>query len=351
MASPKGIMVTLLIPGLFAFTPQNWQEVVPLLPKLPGLSALLRLCRRTAKKPANFESLLSEKFTDSVQKSLPVAMLTYLHDLGQIPQNYVMRADPVYLKADSDCLYLLGYENLKVTRQEAEKLAEEINRVYVEDGWSLQIGSPGRWYLCLEKKPLIETLPLSDVFGKNIAGYLPRGREEKKWRTILTELQMVLHSSEVNLQRTMTGQLPINSLWVWGEGNLKDLNLNPANTIDYVWSEQALCLGLAKWANCHSSNIPYTASEWIEQAESGRHLIVFDDMSFLAKERFHSWTEKLTQLDEHWFTPLKEAIDKKLLTQIRVEFETGMIFETVTRLDWNKLWRKKRLWYEWNSCV
>jgi hypothetical protein len=347
MASAKGLTVTLLIPGLYGFTPQQWQEIIAQLPQLPGLSALLSRCGKIQKTPTNFESLLKEKFALSEHEPLPIAALTYWHDCGHPPQNYVLRADPVHLKADRDCLYLLGYESLEVSREEANKLAEEINRLYSDEGWSLKIGSPHRWYICAEKMPLIETDPLTQVFGKNIANYLPRGREEKKWRIVLTELQMLLHNSAVNLQRATNRQLAINSVWLWGEGQLADFKINSARTVDYLWSNQPLCLGLARWAECSDSTMPQTAREWIEQAEFGHHLIVCDDMRLLARERFQSWVDKLIQLDELWFLPLMEAFDNKLLTDIKVEMETGLTFEMGKRSKWNKWRRKKRLWYEW----
>ena len=347
MATAKNFTVTLLLPGLYGFTPQQWQEFIPHAPMLPGLSALLNRSRRTIKNPSSFESLLGTKFTLKGQTPLPVAALTYLHDKNQPPQHHVLRADPVCLKADRDCLYFLGYGGLQVASEEAQKLAEEINQIYVNDGWSLQIGAADRWYVCAEKKPLIETFPLTEVFGKNIAGYLPRGAEEKKWRIVLTELQMLLHSSEVNTQRTMSQRLPINSVWLWGEGELPEHAAGHTYSFDCVWSNDALCLGLAQWAQCKNEKLPHVANEYFKQNNSGRHLIVFDDMRILAKENFQSWIAKLEDFDEKWFTPLLEAFDKRCLSNINIEIENGMVFEFAKQTIWNKWRHQNRLWYEW----
>jgi len=346
MADSAGVTVSLLIPGLYGFVSQEWQEIQPHLPRLPGLSALLNCGRRTVTTPSDFEFLLAEKFALAAPDPLPVAALTYLYDKNRSPSHYVLRADPVYLKADRDCLYLLGSDGLEVTAQEAVALAAQINRLYEQDGWSLEIGAPDRWYIVTEKKPLIKTSPLHEVFGKSIAGFLPQGQDEKKWRVVLTELQMLLHNSEVNMQRAMDRRLPINSLWVWGEGGLPEPASSETIRIEYVWSNQALCLGLAQWANCPGGDLPPSASEWIEGVKPGRHLVVFDDMRVLAKENFHVWMDKLVCLDEDWFSPLMRAFNTGLLANIRIETENGSVFN-LARSNWNKWWRKQRLWYEW----
>jgi hypothetical protein len=339
--------VTLLVPGLFALTRQQWQEFIPHTPKLPGLSALLNRGRKTVKKPSGFESLLGAKFAQNLQTPLPVATLTYLYDKNRLPQEYVLRADPVCLKADRDCLFLLGHKGLQITPDEAEKMVAEINAIYANDGWSVEIGASDRWYIRSLEKPLVDTVPLSEVFGKNVAPYLPRGPEEKKWRVVLTELQMLLHNNVVNVQRAMHHQPVINSVWIWGEGQLPEFEPHPFGKYERVWSNEALCCGLAHWAHCKYDKLPLTANEWVEQSVAGRQLIVFDDMRVLQKESFHSWVDQLIRLDEQWFTPLVSAMDNKLLTHLQVEFENGLLFEIAKRSNWNKWWRKQRLWFEW----
>ena len=347
MVGSETVKVTVLLPGLFDVTAQQWLEHPHHAPQLPGLSALLNRCRRTSKRSSSFESLLAEKFAFTTSTTLPVAALTYLRDKNAAPRDFTLRADPVYLKADRDRLYMLGYDNLKVTLEEAQTLAAEINRVYADDGWSLEVGAPDRWYICLGEKPLVETFPLNEVFGKSISGYLPVGKEEKKWRVLLTELQMLLHNSGVNEQRAINHQIPINSVWLWGEGRLPARPAGFENRFDFVWSNDALCLGLSQWAGCEYKNLPLTASEWIKQTAPGRHLIVVDDLRMLAKENIQDWVDKWLVLDENWFTPLKEAFDKSLMTHLQFEFESGMVFECGKHGKWNKWWRKKRLWYEW----
>jgi hypothetical protein len=156
---------------------------------------------------------------------------------------------------------------------------------------------------------------------------------------------MLLHSSDVNLQREAHRRLPINSVWLWGEGALPPRPKKRVHTVDCVWSNEALCRGLARWAQCTGADLPDTASEWIKQTQPGRHLVVFDDLRILAREDFQSWESTLMALDETWLAPLLHAVKKNQL-QLSIEFENAMIFE-YTKTLWNKWLRKKRSWYEW----
>ncbi len=353
MPVEKSLSVTLMIPGLMAFPPQQWQELSPQLPALPALTGLLNQSRCVLRNASSFETMLAAKFGISsqqhtqqhTQRQLSVAALTYWHDKGRPPSKAVLRADPVYLKVDRDCLYLLGRNSLQVSVDEAKAVTTQINELYSDTEWSMEIGSADRWYITLEHEIDIQTHSLTDSFGKNIASYLPLGAAGKKWRAVLNEIQMLLHNSDINLHREMNGRLPINSIWLWGEGPLPSRPANPAHTFGYVWSNESLCRGLAHWAQCASDDFPDTANEWAKRTQAGQHLIVFDDMRILAREDFQSFGNKLTELDKTWLVPLQEA-QKNGQLQLSIETENGPVFECGKKL-WIKRWRKKRLWYEW----
>ena len=363
MAAEKSLSVTLMIPGL-VFAPRQQQEIFPHLPTLPALSELLHQSRHISGHASGFETMLATKFGFSahqhtqqpiqhiqhsiqqhMQETLPIAALTYWHDKGRPPGKAVLRADPVYLKVDRDCLYLLGQTSLQVSMDEAKALISQINSLYSDMPWSMEIGAADRWYVCLEDEVDIQTHSLHEAFGKNIDAYLPQGTAGKKWRAVFNEIQMLLHSSDVNLNREMNRRLPINSLWLWGEGPLPSRPANRVCAFDYVWSNEPLCRGLALWARCPGDQLPATASEWSKLTQAGRHLIVFDDMRILAREDFQSFESKLIELDETWLEPLKKAV-KNGQVQLSIETENGTVFECAKTL-WKKWWRKKRLWHQW----
>lgn len=345
MAAEKPLSVTLIIPGLLAFPPQQWQELTPQLPKLPALSELLNQAQRVLRNACSYESMLAAKFGFSPQQLLPIAALTYWHDKGKPPSEAVLRADPVYLKVDRDCIYLLGRNSLQVSQDEAKAIISQINSVYSDTPWSMEMGAADRWYIRLEEGINIETQSLTEAFGKNIDGYLPQGAAGNKWRAVLNEIQMLLHNNEVNSVREIHQQLPINSIWFWGEGSLPSRPANRSHTMDYVWSNEPLCRGLAHWAQCPCDDLPDTVNELTKQKQTGEQLIVFDDMRILAKEDNPSFESKLIELDNNWLAPLQKAVNIGQL-QLRIETENGAVFDC-RKKSWINRWRKKRLWYEW----
>jgi hypothetical protein len=249
------------------------------------------------------------------------------------------------LKVDRDCLFLLGQHGLQLSRDEAESLAADINKLYEDLPWSLEIGTAERWYICSEEDFNIETRSLNNVFGKNVHPYLPEGAAKTQWRAIINELQMLLHNSDVNLRREMDGQLPVNSLWLWGEGQFPPSASLHDKTLDQVNSNDAFCRGLANWAQCDNGPLPDAVNEIIEQTDARRHLLVFDDMRILAREDFHAWESNLIRWDKSWLAPLSDAVQRKQI-RLTIEFDNGLVFEC-TSTFWNRLWNKKRNWHEW----
>lgn len=344
MPAEQTLQITLMLPGMAAFSSAQWQDINLQLPVLPGLSDLLNRLRRAPRGASSFESMVAENFGFPAGGPLPIAALTYWHDKGRAPVKPVLRADPVYLKADRDCVLLLA-RNLQVSLEEAGRLADQVNRLYADSNWSLEIGTSDRWYICSEEGFDITTHSIAEAFGRNIEPYLPGGNAGKKWRAVLNELQMLLHNSEINLDREMRGRLPVNSVWLWGEGSLPARTAKLRTGIDHVWSNEPFSSGMAHWARCAHDSPPSCANEWLQGLTTGRHLLVFDDLRTLAQEDFRSWERHLTQLDEVWLAPVRDFIKNKPV-HLQIQTGGGAVFNSNGSF-FNKWRLKKRQWYEW----
>lgn len=358
MGQYTAINVTLVFPCIFPFSVEEWRELksqeLPQIPsqlpsQLPELDALSLFLSRAEREHANqleFESLLYSLFGIRQRDNISIAALTYMHDKGEVPQKTVLRADPVYLKPDRDCLYLLGSDNLNVTPEEANKLISEVNMLYHDTDWQLEMGTSNRWYICSDSEIPIKTSTLNDAFGKNIEPYLPQGDDGKKWRGLITEWQMLFHNSSVNLQREAAGRLPVNSVWIWGEGEMPSQHSDKPQHWSHVWSNDALCGGLATWANCEKHRLPASSSEWAEQAATGNHLVVFDDLRVMARVDYQAWINAMTELEEQWLKPMMDNIKNNRIGKMTIEVGNGMRM-VVTRSSIKKWWKKIRPWYDW----
>jgi 2,3-bisphosphoglycerate-independent phosphoglycerate mutase len=64
----------------------------------------------------------------------------------------------------------------------------------------------------------LQTEPPHDHIGKDVAEYWNRYLEFPHLKTIMEKARLLLESHEINKNRVDRGQLPANSIWLWGEG-------------------------------------------------------------------------------------------------------------------------------------
>ena len=79
------------------------------------------------------------------------------------------------------------------------------------------------------------------------------GKAAPDWQRLLTEIQILLHGSEVNAARQAQGELPVNSLWFWGAGEL------PAafdTRWSLIYSDDVFVQGLAMLADTPCLPLP-----------------------------------------------------------------------------------------------
>jgi hypothetical protein len=72
--------------------------------------------------------------------------------------------------------------------------------------------------------------------------HTPDGPEARRWRTLLSEAQVLLHNHPRNAARAEAGLVPVNSLWFWGGGILPD---SVASAYATLFSDDPVLHGLA----------------------------------------------------------------------------------------------------------
>ena len=171
------------------------------------------------------------------------APLAALCALGEgLPAGRWMRADPVALVPNRDHLVMAGNAHLGLAAEEAEALARHLAQ------WDLAPGlarpHPRRWYWPLEDEAGVRAPPWGEVLGRDIRPALPRGPAARVWRARLAEWEMALYQSPVNEARRAQGRPTVDSLWLWGAGDLPEA---PGAPWRWVAGEGPLARGLAAW--------------------------------------------------------------------------------------------------------
>ncbi len=271
-----------------------------------SLNRLLAFASGRKSTQSGADLWLCHRFGVKDQTDMPLAPFAALGE-GLIPgEKYWMHADPVHFHLQRDSITLTDTVPYDLSMEESEQLIRTLNQHFSADGLQFFAPHANRWYLRLEDIPDIHTYALEDVIGQDVKRHLPQGREAIRWHQLLNELQMLLHTHPVNLERERRGTLPVNSIWPWGGGVLAPIDRTPFNV---VWSEDALVRGLVRAGEGTVRPLPFSASEWLEQTdgEDGMHLLVIDqlqDADF--RSDIDNWHQALAQLECHWFSPLLE---------------------------------------------
>ncbi len=330
--------LTLLIPALTGrqkpLLPESW-------PPLRALEMLLaRADRLTKDLPTGLERQLFVLFGIETDQALPIAAVTRIFDTGQIEKGWWLRADPVHLQVDRDRLILADSETLHISQQQADALVGELLKVFAADGWRLQAPHANRWYLSMEKIPQIKTSALPEVIGQDIRPHLPVGRHANDWRRILNEVQMVLHASPINAERSARGELPVNSVWFWGGGYLP---APQGPRWAKIWSAEPIGLSLARLSSTSFAVLPSGGETWLQQATTpGKHLLVLDQgRSAIQYGDLEGWREFLHWLDARWIDPLLAGLKQKQVESVTLYGENGTGFY-LTAGHLGRWWRRRR---------
>jgi len=334
----------LLVPGLFATATLRQQCLNGgmCLDKLGLFETLLSRAQPLSLHASGWMATLFELcgYPPQAEGRLPVAPFTLYADSGGAPAGYWLRADPVHLQADLDCVRMMGSQDLQLTAAEQALLDSELNACLQAYHMQLLTPSVSRWYLRLENPPAIQTTPPMLIRGENIHAHMPRGKSARFWRKLLNEIQMLLHASRVNEQRLAAGLTPVSSLWFWGGGVLPEAT---KTSWDIIAADEALGKGLARHVGAQWMPLPADTGEWLAQdAAEGRQLLVWTGLlDSVMREDPDRWCHGLETFQEHWLAPLWQALRTGRLAELTLYPAVGSAYH-ITPQQLRRWWRRRR---------
>jgi hypothetical protein len=338
--SESGRHLALVLPGLCG--PVSDPPVSAYLePRPAALDRLLSRCKIQHASGVDLGTTLAGLFGlgDRPLDSLPVASLTYLSDTGSAASGYLLRADPVHLRADQSSLRLFDSHSFSITQEEADELVVAFNAFYAERGWRLAAPRPQRWYLSLPSDPAITMRAMAAVVGQSIDTCLPQGEAAAEWHALLNEVQMLFHAHPVNAARELRGEPLINSVWFWGGG---ELPATVQTTAARVVTDHPLVMGLAQQAGIPRMDVPADGGELLAIAGDGVSLLVDDSLEgAMQYGDIDSWLDTLRQLEQHWFAPLLAAVARGELDSLCIYPCNGHYYLT-NRKQQRRFWRRNR---------
>jgi len=222
-----------------------------LLPELSRVERTPRLLHWLARgdrlpdaKPGR-EALLRESF-EFIGTSLPVAALTRSLDANDAADALWLRADPAFAMADAVTGRLMACGEIGLSQFESEELARALRPLFGDAGFALEPTKPSRWYLrCPTGARLPRFAPPASVLGDDLMLHLPSGDNERQWRHLFNEAQIILHNHAVNARRARRDAVPANTVWFWGAGKLPEW---VRTSFTRVASDDEVTIALAKLA-------------------------------------------------------------------------------------------------------
>lgn len=192
-------------------------------------------------------------------------------------------ADPVHLVAGSDDAQLIPAQRLSVTADENIALLSELNQMLGDEQGSFLHDFAGNWYYQGMAGDALNAAPSSAVEGHPMTAAMPRTDAARPWRSLWSEVQMVLHQSPVNTARQHRGEPVINSVWFWGGGALpamldKRLGDEPSSepgNLPVVFCDDHVARGLCKAWGITAKPLSAFESEVISE-HSDHHYVVLD---------------------------------------------------------------------------
>jgi hypothetical protein len=292
---------------------------------MPALQTLLSKGHRESLSE-NFATMLCAHFglQAGAGAELPLAALSALGDGLDVGESWWLRADPVHLVADRDQLYLSASAALQLSHTEADTLVAEFNRIYADDGWHFVAATPQRWYLRLPQPLAMRTTPTAEAMGRRLGEVLPQGEDAMSWQRVMTEVQMLLHTSSVNAARSEQGALVVNGLWFWGGGALPQTG--GAADWQQVVTDHTLARGVAQ---LHGLSVVPLGSATLAAGE-GSVLWVADETPW-----------ELERLERDYFAPLLALVQAGQLSQLVIELP-GQGRWIIDRKALRRWWRRRK---------
>lgn len=247
----------------------------------------------------------------------PIAALTRQRDAGDAAQSAWLRVDPAHVAPDMGGARMLSHgEALALTAEDAAQLLPALRPLFGDAGFPLDAPHPSRWYLRLPRESRLPAFATPDeVLGEDLFAHLPEGDLGRRWRALLTEAQVVLHNHPWNSVRASLGKPAVNSLWFWGAGALPDF---VRTHYRQVKGNDILLRSLAS-----AAGVPNEAGE-TEEVDALVDLRHLRDLGMLARDAVQ---------------PLLEAVRKRELQSLSLDFEDGAIFHLRREQRW-RFWRR-----------
>lgn len=243
-----------------------------------------------------------------------------MQELGlTAPEGFWFTFSPVHIHIARDHLVLTDQRRLAIAEDEAQVLYQAAAAMCAELDKTLLYGDAKTWFLRADEWQQLQTSTMDAACGHNIEIWMPKGEQERAWRKLQNEIQMLWHIHPVNAQRETRGQNSINSAWLHsGSATLNQQDKRYQADADLA---QILAGGSTATLVLDACLEPSLNSDW------------------------SYWLEAMHTLESRWFAPLLHALREQQMQRLDLVFSDASsltTFSVTPRHLW-KFWAKPSL--------
>lgn len=135
------------------------------------------------------------------------------------PDDVAFRLNLVWLEAHCAKLYMGDFSAGHISTEDAGQLITTLQQELGDDEFTFYPGVSYRHLLVWKNgKDKLECVPPHDISTLSIEDYLPKGDGAEKLLNLTNSAQMLLNTHPVNHALIERGEVPANSIWLWGQG-------------------------------------------------------------------------------------------------------------------------------------
>jgi hypothetical protein len=332
--------IELILPGLLGRAAH-----APLAPERrpAALEALLAKARLSRLPETTIDGYCAVRLDLPAASAIPYAALSLLGQSEDPGAHHWLSLDPVHLAVNRDRLVLADTTVFSLSEAESRSLLSALDYLCRDSGIELLSPHPNHWYARLADAPKLTTHPLGVSRGRSVDALPLGGADAPRWQRLQSEIQMALHHHEVNAAREERGELPVNSVWVWGAGTLPALEpkRSPAR---FVMSDVPWVRGLARLSGATNSPIPASLQLRALAAAGIKECIMFaeDLLAHASYGNAEGWQSALANWEARYLQPVLSAIQAGDIGSATLvsEADDAVLRWRVQRRDFWKFWRK-----------
>lgn len=242
---------------------------------------------------------------------------------GTRPNEWITALDPIHLEPRLDhlCMHALNWSDMPISQM--HKIIEHLQSSIGDKNFKYEY-LDSYAYLYSNDSINAGLFPAYMFNGERPDRFLKAGIHKGIHKNLLSEIEMSLHNHKVNLDREKEGELPINSLWLWGSGKAPEISRIPQPPL---FSNDPLLIGYWHSISAKAYSWPGSISSCLKKSKN----------SFVAEVPSKA---ELPNLIEESLYELKEALRVGRLNSLTLLFRNDLRLN-VTQFHNLRFWRRK----------